>query len=94
MKKGTSKVEKEAKKLSQGYYRRLPVGFTYEEWVAMEGRMREQGESKIAPYLKRVEAQQAEVNAFKLEKAREIAFEMRKWQISPDLVLSSYKKLR
>jgi hypothetical protein len=93
MEKGASKEEKEALDLAKGYHRRIPVGFTYDEWQAMERRMREQGETKIAPYLKRIEAQQGEITAFKMEKARELAFEMRKWQISTDMVLEAYKRL-
>ena len=93
MEKSTSKEEKEAKTEAHSYFRRIPVGFTFEEWQAMEQRMREQGKTKIGPYLKEIEAQQGEITAFKLEKARELAFEMRKWQISTDMVLEAYKRL-
>lgn len=93
MEKGTSKEEKEATDAARGYWRRVPVGFTYEEWKATEQRMRERGKTKIAPYLKEIEAQQGEITAFKLEKARELAFEMKRWQISQDLVLEAYRRL-
>lgn len=93
MEKGTSKEEKDASDLAKGYWRRVPVGFTFDEWRALEARMREQGKTKIGPYLKEIEAQQGEITAFKLEKARELAFEMKRWQISQDMVIEAYKRL-
>jgi len=93
MKKGASGKKKTGEYSSRGYWKRIPIGFTYDEWVAMEGRMREQGKTKIAPYLKGVEAQQGEITNFKQEKARELAYEMRRWHIPPELVMEAYKRL-
>ena len=93
MEKSTKKADEQADPLAGSYWKRIPVGFTYDEWKSMEKRMLEQGETKYAPYLKRIEAQQGEITAFKVEKARELAFEMRKWQISPDMVMEAYRRL-
>jgi hypothetical protein len=92
-KKGAIEAEEIGTTTKASAWKRTPVYWTFEEFKAMEARMHQQGKKKIGPYLKEVEAQQAEISAFKAEKARELAFELKRWQIPPELVLEIYRRM-